>query len=345
MAVDFPGSRVAALQEQAVRLYEGRKPGTSLASVARDLLLAVFDVCSHAGLDRVLADLAQAFPPLDVTDRSALATHEVVLPALVAQLETIHLDGGGPRGAKPRQLVDCVIAALGLTPVDEPDRTITLDDAVRIEVAGALAAVLDIELDAAKLRADIIADARPRCDPGHQATFDRVAAQLDERGLHLVKQAKVPIDALQAVQYALFEARNAVLARVVGAALDRARDVLARAGGEAGAEAGVRIDQPITLRATPREVAILRACDARVSKTPARAVQSLLESLTDLLRISWRAPAQTALPYAASRTFVVGDIIDHPKFGRGKVISSAMKRIDVEFADGTHTLVHVPPPR
>jgi hypothetical protein len=56
-------------------------------------------------------------------------------------------------------------------------------------------------------------------------------------------------------------------------------------------------------------------------------------------------PAQTALPYAASRTFVVGDVIDHPKFGRGKVISSVMKRIDVEFADGTHTLVHTPPTR
>ena len=96
---------------------------------------------------------------------------------------------------------------------------------------------------------------------------------------------------------------------------------------------------------TPREAAILRACDARVSKTPARVLHSLLESLTDLLRITWRAPAQTALPYAASRTFVVGDIIDHPKFGRGKVISSAMKRIDVEFADGTHTLAHVPPSR
>ena len=324
-----------------MRLYESRKPGTNLAALARDLLLAVFDVCAHAGLDRVLAELAQAFPSLDLTDRSAFAADEVLQPAVVVQLEAIDLEGGGPRGAKPRQLTDCVVAALGLTPIDEPDRTITLDDAVRVDVARALAAVVDVELAPPKLRADIIADARARCDASYHAAFDRLAAQLDERGLQLVKQPKVPIDALHAAQHALFEARNAVIARAAGAALDHARAVLARAD----ADIDARFDQPITLRATPREVAILRACDARVTKSPARVLHSLLESLTDLLRIAWRAPAQTALPYAASRTFVIGDVIDHPKFGRGKVISSVMKRIDVEFADGTHTLVHTPPSR
>jgi hypothetical protein len=92
-------------------------------------------------------------------------------------------------------------------------------------------------------------------------------------------------------------------------------------------------------------VAILRAQDARVPRTPAGIVQSLLDSITDLLRIAWRAPVQTALPYAASRTFAVGDLIEHPKFGRGKVLACAQKRIDVEFADGMHTLAHTPPPR
>src|SRR3954462_12725601 len=109
MPTDFPRPRIAALQDHATRLHESRKSGTGLDLLARDLLLAFFDVCTHAGLDRVLAELAQAFPPLDVGDRSALATHEVVLPALLAQLGTIDLDGGSPRGAKPRQLVDCVV--------------------------------------------------------------------------------------------------------------------------------------------------------------------------------------------------------------------------------------------
>src|SRR5688572_18579124 len=98
MSVDFPRRRIAALQDHAARMYESRKPGTSLASLARDLLLAFFDVCTHAGLDRVLAELAQVFPPLDVADRAALATHEAALAAVVAQLEAIDLDGGGPRG-------------------------------------------------------------------------------------------------------------------------------------------------------------------------------------------------------------------------------------------------------
>jgi len=339
MPVDFPRLRIGALQDHAARLHESRKPGTDLALLARDLLLAFFDVCAHTGLDRVLAELAQAFPPLDPADRAALASHEVVVPAVVAQLETIDLDGGGPRGAKPRQLADCIVAALGLTAVDEPDRAIALDGAVRVDLSRALAGVLDVELAAPKLRADIIADARARCDAGHHAAFDRLAAQLDERGLQLVKQPKVPIDALHATQRALFEARNAVIARIAAAALERARDVLAGAD----ATAAARLDQPITLRATPREVAILRACDARVSKTPARVLASLLDSLTDLLPIAWPAAAPAALPYAASRTFAVGDVIDHPKFGRGKVIASVLKRIDVEFDDGVHTLVHAPP--
>jgi len=341
MSVDFPGSRLAALNDHTVRLYESRKSGTSLAALARDLLLAFHDVCAHAGLDRQLAELAEAFPPLDVTERSALGNHDGVVAALVAQLEAIHLDGGGPRGAKPRQLADCVVAALGLVMVDEPDRTITLDDAVRVELGRALAGVLDAALAAPKLRADIVADARARCDASHHPSFDRLAAGLDERGLQLLKQPKVPIDALHASQRALFEARNAVIARAAGAALDRARGVLARAD----AEAEARLDQPITLRATPREVAIRRACDARVTKTPPRVAQSLLDSLTELLRITWRVPEQTALPYAASRTFAVGDVIDHPKFGRGKVTATVLKRIDVEFADGSYTLAHAPPPR
>ncbi|HMG19890.1 MAG TPA: hypothetical protein VK607_01190, partial [Kofleriaceae bacterium] len=233
MPVDFPRSRIAAFQDHATRLYESRKSGTGLTSLARDLLLALFDVCAQAGLDRVLDELAQVFPLLDVTDRTGFATHDVVQPALIAKLETIDLDGGSPRGTKPRQLVDCVVAALGLTLVDEPDRTITLDDAVRVEVAGALAAVIDVELAAPKLRADIIADARARCDAQHHASFDRLAAQLDERGLQLVRQPKVPIDALHATQYALFEARNAVIGRAAGAALDRARQVLAGAAAAA----------------------------------------------------------------------------------------------------------------
>ena len=68
----------------------------------------------------------------------------------------------------------------------------------------------------------------------------------------------------------------------------------------------------------------------------------MLESLTELLRLTWRAVEQQAVPYGASKTFAVGDLIEHPKFGRGSVVSLSAQRIEVEFADGKHTLVHVP---
>jgi len=339
MSVEFPKPQVAALQELAGRLLDSRKAGGDLERLARDLLHGFFDVCARAGLDRVLVELAQAFPPLDSSERSALADHEGVAAALVAQLGTIKLDEGGPRSAKPRQLADCVVAALGLTVVAEPDRSITLGDDVRRDVAAALAGVLDVEFAVPQIREAIIAEARARCDERFHGALAKIAAQLDERGLQLVKQPKVPVDALHAVQAALFEARNAVVERVARIAIDRAQEVLARAD----ADAAARVDLPITLRSTPREVAILRACDARTSKTPAKLVQSLLESLSELARITWRIPEQPVHPYAASRSFAVGDLIDHPKFGRGTVVSCLAQRIDVEFPDGKHTLAHVAP--
>ena len=339
MPVEFPNPQVVALQELAERLLDGRSPGGDLERLARDLLHGFFDVCARAGLDRVLVELEQAFPPLDSSERSALADHEIVSAALVAQLGTIKLDDGGPRNAKPRQVADCVVAALGLTAVTEPDRSISLGHDVRSDVIAAMAGVLDVELAVPQIRETIIAEARACCDERFHGAFAKIAAQLDERGLQLVKQPKVPIDALHAVQRALLEARSAVIARVARLAIDRAQEVL----GRADADAAARIDLPITLRSTPREVAILCACDPRTSKTPARLVQSLLESLSELARIKWRIPAQPVQPYAASRTFAVGDLIEHPKFGRGTVVSRVAQRIEVEFPDGKHTLAHAAP--
>ena len=341
MTVEFPQRYIVALQELAARLVDGRKARTDLAVLARDLLLGFHDVCTYAGLDRVLGELDRAFPPLDVSDRAALADHETLARTLVARLEEINLDGGGPRNAKPRQLADCVVAALELKLVEEPDRSVTLGDDVRTGVVAAIAGVVDLELAVPKIREAIVAEARARTEERFHASFGAIAAQLDERGLHLVKTPKVPIDALHAAQRALIDARTAVIERVARAAIDRAQAVIARAD----ADAAARIDLPITLRSTPREVAILRACDARVGKTPTLVAQSLLASLTELVPITWRAAEQKVQPYAANRTFAVGDVIEHPKFGRGTVVSGLAQRIDVEFADGKHTLVHVPPRR
>ncbi|MGE5182282.1 MAG: hypothetical protein ACM31C_09475, partial [Acidobacteriota bacterium] len=228
------------------------------------------------------------------------------------------------------------VAALGLTVVDEPDRTIALDDQVHSDVVAALASVVDVELAVPRLRETIIAAARERCEPGYHGAFDKITAQLDERGLRMIKQPKVPIDASHAVQRALSEARDAVLDGVSRTAIDRAKDVIARAS----AEAAARIDQPVTLRLTPRDVAVLRGCDARVPKLPAPFAASLLQTISELGHLAWRPAEAVARPYAPSQTFAIGDVVDHPKFGRGTVVAVSGQRVDVEFADGKHTLVH-----
>ena len=230
------------------------------------------------------------------------------------------------------------MTALGLTLVDEPDRSIALGGDVRREVIAAMAAVIDVELAVPKIRDTMIAESRARLEPRYHAAFDKLAPRLDERGMKITSQPKVPIDAVQAVQRALFETRNAVLGRVAGAALDGAKAVIARADPEAAA----RIDQPVSLRLTPRDVASLRACEARVPTTPANVVQALFDGLGELARLAFRSSEKPVRPYSASATFAVGDVLEHPKFGRGSVVSGLDRRIDVEFADGRRTLIHVP---
>ncbi len=334
MALAFPQSSVGSLHELAARLLESRKANTDLRTLARDLLAGFFELCLRAGLDGLLVELE-----LDVADWSSLADHATLAPLLVAQLDTIDLDGGGPRSAKPRQLADCVVTALGLAITDEPDRTITLGPEVRAEVQKALASAIDGAFAAPQFRETVIAMGRERIDPQYLAAYNRMVAHLDERGMAITKQLKLPVDAVHAVQRVLVQARNALVDRVGRVAIDRAKAVIAQADPAAAA----RIDEPVTLRLTPREVAILRACDARVPKSPAGITTALLDGTSELARIAWRAAEQTARPYAASATFTIGELLDHPKFGRGSVVGALAARIDVEFADGMHTLVHVPP--
>jgi len=318
-------------------VLERRAIGADTEAFARDLLAGFFDVCMRTGLDGVLAELAQALAPLDISDGAALAEDSRLRTALADKLGTkADFDPGGPRNAKPRQLADCLVAVLSLSLTDGPDRTVTFSNEVRAEVLAALAGPVDAELAVPQIRETIIAKGRELCEPRHHGPFDKITAQLDETGMRMMRQPKVPLDAVQAVQQVLFDARNAVIARAANAAIDRAQQVLARIDPEAAA----RIDQPITLRLTPREVAIRRACDARVPKVPAAIVQSLIDSLSELAHLAWRAVEQPVRPYAASQTFVVGDLLEHPKFGRGSVLSAAAQRIEVEFSEGKFTLVH-----
>ena len=339
MPIEFPQPQVTALQDHAARLFDSRKSGSDLRSLARELLHALFDVCTYAGLDKVTAELAAAFPPADPADRSGLADHDVACAALVGRLEAIALDGRGPRNVKPRQLAESVVEALGMTVVAAPEPRVSLGGDVRVAVVAALAGVMDVALAVPAIRESVVADARARCPQTAHAAFNKIVAQLDERGMQLIKQPNVPIETMQTVQRALTEARAAVIGRAANDAIDRAKAVIAASDADAAAQ----IDRPVTLKLTPREVAVLRACDPRLFKTPTNVVQALLGALTELVGIAWRTPEKVAHPYSATRTFAVGDLIDHPKFGRGTVVSRLAQRIDVEFPDGKHTLVHVAP--
>jgi hypothetical protein len=336
---EYQRAHLVWLQELATRILDVRPVGCSQETVARDLLAGFFDVCMRYGLDKILVDLGIA----DFDDRMGLADQPELLAALAARGE-LDLDDGGPRNAKPRLMAEALVASLGLTVIDPPDRTITLPGTARAEVAAAIKAVLDVELAVPQIRARFVAKARELCPAHYHAPFDKITAQLDDTGMRMIKQPKVPLDAMQAVARVLFDARTAVIERAANTAVDRALPVLARAS----ADAAARIDQPITHRLTPRNVAIARVCEVRVPRTSSTTTApprfaSLFDNLTELAQIAWQAPEKPVRTYGASQTFAVGDLIDHPKFGRGTVTALAAQRIDVEFDDGNHTLVHVAP--
>lgn len=304
--MEFPRHRLDTLLELAVRLLSSRKPKTDNSVFARELLSGFQDICQRYGLDAIEVDIDNTEP-------------------VAARLAEANLDGGGPRNAKPQQVVD----SLGLTFVDAPEG-ISLDDKVRVDALAAISRVMEPALALPALRDKIIATARPRIDENHFRAFEQIIAQLDERGVRLNRTPKVPLDALHAIQRLLAEARHEILARAAREAIEQVKALLP-------AEAAERIDQPVTRKLTPRDVAILRACDPRI---PLGAVGSeLLAGLADTIPIAWRAAEKPVRPYGASQKFTVGELIEHPKFGRGTVASVLNGRMEVEFADAKLTLV------
>ncbi len=295
-------------------MLESRGAGVENGTLARELLAGFYETCIRSGLDGVLTEIEQAFAPLVVADELALADDPRLHGDLTARLgNKAEFDARGPRNAKPKQLADILIAVLALTPSDPPDRAVTLSNELRGEVVKALASVIDVQLGVPQIRESIITAARGQCEEHYHKSFDKIVAQLDERGMRAPQPLKIPL-----------------------AAIDRAKQVLAKAE----PEAAERFDQPITHKLTPRQVAVQRVTDARAPKSPEPVVQSLLQTLTELSDLSWQIREEPAQPYSVSTTYAVGDVIDHPKFGRGTVKAIAIQRVDVQFADGVMTLVH-----
>jgi hypothetical protein len=339
--IAFPRRHLGSLQELAAGVLDrhGRRYKNDV--LARDLLAGFVDLCLRAGLDGVLFELEQAFPPLEITDGSGLSEEPALRSALVARLgDALRFNPGGPRSVKLDQLAECLIGVLSLTVTVSADRTLTFSDDVRRAIRGALAGVVERELAVPQVRAAIVAAGRNLCEARYIDAFDRMSQQLDERGSRMPAQPRMPLAAVQAVQRALFDARVAVVERAAHAAIDRAAEILATVS----AEAAERIDQPITHRLTPRDVAVTRASDERV-RTPEAVVGSLLESLTELAELAWLPAEPTARAYRPTETFAVGDLLDHAVFGRGTVRAASPAQIEVEFSESCRTLVHARSPR
>ena len=130
---EFPTRPLPRAHDLAARLLDSRKPATPHDHFARDLLVRFEDACALAGLDRVLAELPPDFeddPP--VRRRGARRA---------ARRGRSRRRRSG--NARPGKVADCVLAALGLTLADEPDRTIAIDAAVRATIAAAIAKVIE----------------------------------------------------------------------------------------------------------------------------------------------------------------------------------------------------------
>ncbi|HUS32463.1 MAG TPA: hypothetical protein VMZ53_28375 [Kofleriaceae bacterium] len=320
----FPRRLLPLLHELGTRLLESRKPRTELAHLARDLMRGFAALCTRYGFDALL-------PLTEDPAREA---------ALTTQLATADIDGGGPRNARPLKLAECLIAALGIELVDEPDKTITLDGTVRKDVVSTISKVVEEELAVPKLRDAIIAKARSKIEEQYFIPFQKISAELDERGMRITKQLKLPLDAVRAVQRSLDDARNGLLEAMTRTAIDRAKAVIARAN----PEAAERIDQPVTHVLTPRDATVARVIDPRLPKLPSSVTDAIVDGLGELASISWRADEKPVRPYSPKDTYKVGELIEHPKFGRGTVtaVSNSMPRVDIELADGkVITLVHV----
>lgn len=326
LPIAFPRRHVASLQDLAARVLEKYPVDAELDAISRDLLEGFADVCLLSGLDRTLADL-----------EAGLADDHGLQEQLVAKLAVkTNFDPRGPRNAKAGQLVECLISVVGLEPTDTEDRTLTLPHGLRLEVGAALAAAIDRALGMAQMRAAIVDKARSRIQEQNLSVFEKIVAVLDERGLKITKQPKIPLDASQAVQKNLADARSEVIEAAAREALDRALAVLASGAPEAAA----RMDEPVSDTATRKDVAIRRVLDSRVEKIPTAVTRSLFDSIVELAHVAWAAEEVVVRPYAASQAFAVGETIEHPKFGQGKVVAVSGQRIDVEFSDGKKPLVH-----
>jgi hypothetical protein len=83
----------------------------------------------------------------------------------------------------------------------------------------------------------------------------------------------------------------------------------------------------------------------RVSYRSSRDSDNPLDSAPPDKAVSWAAATEGKADadfkvYSVKTTFAQGDLLHHPKFGRGVVVGVESSKLDVLFKDGERKLVH-----
>lgn len=82
----------------------------------------------------------------------------------------------------------------------------------------------------------------------------------------------------------------------------------------------------------------------RVTYRSSRESESL-DGAKETATVDWKTATEGKQPadfkpYSVKATYAVGDLVVHPKFGNGVVVSIEPNKIDVLFEDGPHKLAH-----
>jgi hypothetical protein len=90
---------------------------------------------------------------------------------------------------------------------------------------------------------------------------------------------------------------------------------------------------------------ICRLCQSnhlyRENKTRAQGVSNSKKQLTTKETMSSSRRGVTPLhQYSGKDVYAEGDVIEHPKFGQGRVIEARSGKIDVRFGSEMRTLLH-----
>ena len=71
---------------------------------------------------------------------------------------------------------------------------------------------------------------------------------------------------------------------------------------------------------------------------PELRAERAVEWMAEEVGIVWLPPPRSVRPYSSADAYEIGDVVDHPRFGRGVVKARTDTAIEVAFSDRTRKL-------